>query len=90
MTTTTRFGLRAGLTATIFAAGFLCGSVTQQPASADMKDLTGAAMDAAGGQGGALGAAAKLGTSITDMQTHLDALNKNLDTLKEIKGMLGG
>lgn len=90
MTTTTRFGLRAGLTATIFTAGFLCGSVAQRPAAADMKDLAGGAMEAAGGQGGALGAAAKLGTSITDMQEHLDALNKNLATLKEIKGMLGG
>jgi hypothetical protein len=87
---TTRIGVRAGLSAAIFAAGFLCGSVIQRPAAADMKDLTGGAMEAAGGQGGALGAAAKLGTSITDMQQHLDALNKNLATLKEIKGMLGG
>jgi hypothetical protein len=90
MTTTTRFGLRAGLTAAVFAAGFLCGSVTQLPASTDMKDLTGKAMEAAGGQGGALGAAAKLGTSISDMQEHIDGLNKNLATLKEIQGMLGG
>ena len=64
--------------------------VLSLPASTDMKDLTGKAMEAAGGQGGALGAAAKLGTSITDMQEHLDALNKNMETLKEIKGMLGG
>ena len=35
-------------------------------------------------------AAGKLGTSISDMQTHLDALNKNLEMLKQIKGMLGG
>lgn len=90
MTTTTRFGLRAGLTAAIFTAGFLCGSVAQRPAAADMKDLAGGAMEAAGGQGGALGAAAKLGTTMTDMQEHLDALNKNMATLKEIKGMLGG
>lgn len=47
-------------------------------------------MEAAGAGGGPLGAAVKLGTSISDMQTHLDALNKNLETLEQIKGMLGG
>ncbi len=90
MTTTTRFGLRAGLTAAIFTAGFLAGSVAQRPAAADMKDMAGSAMEAAGGSGGALGSAAKLGTTVTDMQSHLDALNKNMATLKEIQAALGG
>ena len=74
----------------IFAAGWLGGSVTQRNADAQMGDLGKAAMDKAGDQGGMLGAAGKLGTSISDIQTHLDALQKNVDTLKSIKGMLGG
>jgi len=82
--------LRFAAVAGIFAAGFLCGSLTQRPAQAQLGDMGGKAMEAAGAGGGPLGAAAKLGTSITDMQTHLDALNKNLETLKQIKGMLGG
>jgi hypothetical protein len=47
-------------------------------------------MDKAGEQGGALGAAAKLGTSIGDIQKNLDALQKNVDTLKSIQSLLGG
>ena len=69
MATMTRLGLRTGLTAAVFGVGFVCGSVAQRPAVADMKDLTGSAMEAAGGQGGALGAAAKLGTTMTGGST---------------------
>ena len=75
--------LRVALVAGIFAAGFFCGSLSQRPAQAQLGDVGGKAMEATGAGGGPLGAAAKLGTSIGDMQTHLDALNK-------IKGMLGG
>ena len=70
----------------LFTAGFLCGTISQRPAEAQLGD----AMKAAGDSGGALGAAAKLGTSITDIQQHLDALQKNVDTLKSIKSLLGG
>ncbi len=83
-------GWRLGAAAGLFAAGFLCGTASQRPAQADMKDLGGKAMEAAGGQGGALGAAAKLGTSIIEMQDHVTALQKNIDTLKGIKAALGG
>ena len=82
--------LRVALSAGIFAAGFVCGSLGQRPAQAQLGELGGKAMEAAGGGSGPLAAAAKLGTSISDMQTHLDALNKNMETLKQIKGMLGG
>ena len=85
------FSVRVVLVAGIFAAGFFCGSLSQRPAQAQLGDLGGKAMEAAGNSGsGPLAAAGKLGTSISDMQTHLDALNKTLEMLKQIKGMLGG
>jgi len=83
-------GMRVGAMVGIFAAGWFCGNVTQRNAEAQLGDMGKKAMDTAGDQGGALGAAGKLGTSISDMQTHLDALQKNMDTLKSVKSMLGG
>ena len=83
-------GARIGAMVAIFAAGWIGGSVSQRSANAQMGDVTKGVMEKAGEQGGALGAAGKLGTSISDIQTHLDALQKNVDTLKSIKGMLGG
>jgi hypothetical protein len=47
-------------------------------------------MDAALSGGGALGAASKLGTTVTDMQTQVEGLQKNLAVLKQVQGMLGG
>jgi len=47
-------------------------------------------MDAAGEQGGALGAASELGTQLTDMKKNLDGLQKNYDMLKKVQGLLGG
>ena len=81
---------RLGATAAIFAAGWLCGALTQRPAQAQLGDVGKQVMDQAAGSGGAVGAAAKLGTSISDIQTHLDALQKNVDTLKQVKSLLGG
>jgi len=77
------------LTAT-FATGYLCGSVSQRAADAQVNDLGGSVMKQAGESGGSLGSAAKLGTAITDMQDHVSALQKNIDTLKGIKSALGG
>jgi hypothetical protein len=74
----------------VFGSGFVVGSVTQRDANADVKSLGGAAMDAAGEGGGALGAASKLGTTVTDMQTQVEGLQKNLAVLKQVQGMLGG
>lgn len=87
-------GIQVGAILTIFGAGYLCGTVTERRAIADMTDLGnavgGAAMKEAAGGGGALGQAAKLGTAITDMESQVNGLQKNLDTLKAIKGALGG
>ena len=85
-----RRSMQVGAILTIFGAGYLCGTVTERRASADMAELGGAAMKEAAGGGGALGQAAKLGTAITDMQSQVDGLQKNLETLKAIKGVLGG
>ena len=83
--------LQVGMLVTVFAVGYLCGSATQRNANADMKDLGGAAhKGAAEAQGGAIGSAAKLGTTITDMQAQVDGLSKNLTVLKSIQSALGG
>jgi hypothetical protein len=83
-------GVRIGAVVALFAFGWFCGAVSQHSAEAQLGDVGKAVMEKAGDQGGSLGAAAKLGTSISDIQTHLDALQKNVDTLNSIKSMLGG
>jgi hypothetical protein len=87
---TKRGVVRTGLLASVFAAGFVCGSVAQRPAQAQLGDVGGKVMEKAGGSGGALGSAAKLGTAIVDMQKDVDSLQKNIDTLKQVKSALGG
>ena len=82
--------LRVFLLAAVFSGGYLLGAVTQPTAEAQMGELGKKAMDAAGDSGGALGGAAKLGTQITEMRDHVNALSANLDQLDKIKGMLGG
>ncbi len=88
----TRFrrALQIGAVTGVFAAGFLCGSLTQRSADAQLKDLGAAAMKQAGESGGALGAATELGTAIVDMQKNVDGLQKNIDVLKKVKAALGG
>jgi hypothetical protein len=83
-------GVRIGAVVALFAFGWFCGAVSQRSAEAQLGDVGKAVMEKAGDQGGSLGAAAKLGTSISDIQTHLDALQKNVDTLNSIKSMIGG
>ena len=82
--------VRSAIVCGIFAAGFVCGSVNQRLARAQVGELGGKAMEKMGQQGGAVGSVAKLGSSIVDMQQHVDALQKNLETLKQVKTALGG
>jgi hypothetical protein len=82
--------VRIGAAVAVFASGWFCGTLSQRSADAQMGDIGKSVMEKAGDQGGALGAAAKLGTSISDIQTHLNELQKNVDTLKSVKSMLGG
>lgn len=94
MTSALKRSVQVGAILGIFGTGYLCGTVSERQAIADMKDLGGAvggaAIGEAAGSGGAIGQAAKLGTAIGDMQTQVDGLQKNLETLKMIKGALGG
>ena len=82
--------LRYGAAVVIFAAGFLCGTVGQRRADAQLGEMGGKAMEKAGQQGGALGAGAQLGTSISDMQKNVEGLQKDLEAFKKIQALLGG
>jgi hypothetical protein len=75
-----RRSLLVGMCLVLFAVGFLCGSVSQRSADAQLPGV---------GKG-ALGSVAELGSSIVEMQQHVNGLQKNLDTLKKIQGALGG
>ena len=86
----TRRIARVALLAAVFGGGYLVGVTSQPDAEAQMGQLGEKAMEAAGAQGGALGSAARLGTSITQMREHVAALSQNLDELDKIKAALGG
>ena len=74
----------------VFAGGYVLGTLDVQPAEAQVGDLGKDLMNQAAGSGGALGSAAQLGTTITDMQTNVSNLQKNIDALNKIKAALGG
>ena len=82
--------LRIAFVAATFAAGMLCGSISERRAEAQLGDMGGKMMEKAGDSGGTLGSVTKLGSSIVDMQKEVDGLQKNLETLKQIKTALGG
>ncbi len=84
------YSVRIGVVTVIFAAGYLCGSTTQHNANAGFEDLGGDMMKKAADSGGALGSAAQLGTTITDMEKNISGLQKNLETIKKVKSLLGG
>ena len=66
----------------MFVLGFVSGSVSQRSAQAQMPQVPGV--------GGALGSVKELGSSIVEMQQHVDGLQKNLATLKKVEAALGG
>jgi hypothetical protein len=74
----------------VFAGGYVLGTLDVRPAEAQVGDLGKDMMNKAAGAGGGLGAAAQLGTTITDMQTNVSNLQKNIDALNKIKAALGG
>src|SRR5262245_21168977 len=63
----------------IFVLGFVSGAVSQRPGQAQIP-----------GGGGALGSVQELGSSIVEMQQHVDGLQKNLATFKKVQAALGG
>ena len=82
--------VRIGIIGITFSVGFLCGSVTQRRADAQLGELGKEAMEKAGASGGAMGSVVKLGESIVELQQHVDGLQKNIDVLKKVKSALGG
>jgi hypothetical protein len=87
---TVLYSLRIGMVTAIFGIGYLCGTVTQNNANAQLGELGGEVMKKAAGSGGAVGSVAKLATTITDLEKHVSGLQKNIDTLKSVKAALGG
>jgi hypothetical protein len=74
-----RRGVVVSLLGGMFLLGFVVGSVSQRSAQAQVPKL-----------GGPLGSVQELGASIVEMQQHVDGLQKNLGTLKQVQGALGG
>jgi hypothetical protein len=70
----------------VFSLGYICGALTQRPAEAQIGGL----LDKAGKAGGPLGSVAEFGSSIVEMQDHINGLQKNLDTFKKVQASLTG
>jgi hypothetical protein len=83
-------GALVGVLLATFGAGYVCGSLSQPRADAQMKDLGGTLLKGAAGAGGPLGSVSELGTSIVEMQDHVTGLQKNLETLKKVQTALTG
>jgi hypothetical protein len=79
--------LRVAVLLGTFGLGFFCGSLSQQKADAQLKELGGAALKQAAGSG-ALGSVGEMGSSILEMQEHVTGLQKNLDTFKKVQAAL--
>jgi hypothetical protein len=74
----------------MFLVGVFCGSVSQRYATAQVPGVGKGVLDTAKGAGGSLGSVAELGSSIVEMQDHVNGLQKNLETLKKVQSALGG
>jgi hypothetical protein len=85
-----RRSVLVGLLVGMFVVGFLCGSVSQRTADAQLQDIGKGALGKAKESGGALGTVTELGSSIVEMQEHVNGLQKNLDTLKKVQSTLSG
>ncbi len=84
------YSVRIGIVTAIFSAGYICGSLPQHNANAQMGDFGSNLLKQASESGGALRSYTQLGTTITDMEKNVSGLQKNIDTLKKVKTMLGG
>lgn len=85
-----RRGVLVGLLGGMFVLGFVSGSVSQRSAQAQVPGVGKGILEQATGAGGALGSVAELGSSIVEMQQHVNGLQKNLDALKKVQSALGG
>jgi len=85
-----RRGVFVSLLGGMFVLGFVSGSVRQQSAQAQVPGVGKGVLEKATGAGGALGSVTELGSSIVEMQQHVDGLQKNIATLKKVQAALGG
>ena len=83
-------GLMVSMLLGVFVLGFLVRTVNQRYADAQKIPGMGDVMDKAGKSGGTLGSVTQLGSSIVEMQDHVNGLQKNLETLKKVQSALGG
>ena len=81
-------GVLVSLLIGMFLVGFVCGSVRQQSAQAQVPGK--GVLEKATGAGGALGSVTELGSSIVEMQQHVDGLQKNIATLKKVQAVISG
>ena len=79
-------GLMIAIFAAVFGLGYFCGTVNQRQANAQIGEL----LEKAGKGGGTLGSVTQLGSSIVEMQDHVNGLQKNLETLRKVQSALGG
>jgi hypothetical protein len=85
-----RRGVFVSLLGGMFVLGFVSGSVRQQSAQAQVPGVGKGVLEKATGAGGALGSVTELGSSIVEMQQHVDGLQENIATLKKVQAALGG
>ena len=78
--------LMTGVIVGVFGLGYVCGSMTQRQAEAQIGGL----LDKAGKAGGPVGSVAQFGSSLVEMQDHISGLQKNLDTFKQVQASLTG
>jgi hypothetical protein len=84
---------RATLLAVIFASGYVCGTLGNQRAEAQLGDIAGEALKGAAGAGtlGEMGSAlVEAEGHLVEAEGHVSGLQKNIDSLKKVKAALGG
>ncbi len=79
-------GLMTAVIVGVFGLGYLCGSITQHQAEAQIGGL----LEKAEKAGGPVGSVAQFGSSIVELQDHITGLQKNLDTFKKVQSSLTG
>jgi hypothetical protein len=79
-------GLMTAMIVGVFGLGYVCGSMPQRQAEAQIGDL----LEKAGKAGGPVGSVAQFGSSLVEMQDHITGLQKNLDTFKKVQASLTG
>jgi len=79
-------GLMTAIILGVFGLGYVCGTMTQRQAEAQIGGL----LEKAGKAGGPMGSVAQFGSSLVEMQDHISGLQKNLDTFKKVQASLTG